>query len=314
MSETLARQLYHSLHGKLLSLPDDVIIYPAHGEGSPCGGNIGDRRSTTVGWERRNNGRLQILNEVQFVSSLLDAMPPAPTYYSRMKRINVQGAPILRTMPDPPLLSPKEFHKGMQSSLVQIVDTRSILGFGGGHMEGAISIELREEFPIWAGWMLDPLRHTLLVLRDRSHLDPAVRHLIRIGCDHFAGYLRDMRSYQESGLPLIPLRPMFVQELKSALERGDDLQILDVRRKDEYNRGHIKGAKHIFVPEIRCRADELDKDRPIVAYCGSGFRSSIAASLLQQMGFNDVRNVPGSMKAWLGAGFEVVRPDPITNP
>jgi hydroxyacylglutathione hydrolase len=201
MSETLGRQLYHSLHDRLLTLPDDVIIYPAHGEGSPCGGNIGDRRSTTIGWERRNNGRLQVQNEDRFVSSLLDAMPPAPTYYPRMKRVNVQGAPILRTLPEPPLLSPQEFHKAMQSSLVQIVDTRSILGFGGGHVQGAISIELREEFPIWAGWMLDPLRHTLLVLRDRSHLDPAVRHLIRIGCDHFAGYLRDMRSFQESGLP-----------------------------------------------------------------------------------------------------------------
>jgi hydroxyacylglutathione hydrolase len=97
---------------------------------------------------------------------------------------------------------------------------------------------------------------------------------------------------------------MFVQELKAALDRGDDLQILDVRRRDEYDIGHIEGAKHIFVPELRRRAGELDKDRPIVAYCRSGFRSSIAASVLQQMGFKDVRNVPGSMKAWLGAGYE----------
>lgn len=300
----LAGRLHDSLFKKMLALPDDVIIYPGHGEGSPCGGNIGDRRTSTIGYERRNNPRLQILDEGEFTEKLLASMPPAPTYYPRMKRINAEGPAILGNLPEPPLLSPAEFHAAMEKPNTQVIDTRSILGFGGGHIKGALSIELRDEFPIWAGWMVDPENTTLLVLRDRSHLDPVVAHLVRIGCENIGGYLRDMRSWQESGLPLQHLRPIFVHELKEKLDRGEQIQLLDVRRRDEFEKGHLKGAKHMFVPEIPARIAEIDQEVPIVAYCGTGFRSSIAASLLQKLGFENVRNVPGSFKAWRAAGFE----------
>src|SRR5262249_14474964 len=150
------------------------------------------------------------------------------------KRINAEGAPILGNSPEPPLLSPHEFHAAMEEPDVQVIDTRSILGFAGGHIPGVLSIELRDEFPIWAGWMVDPEKTTLLVLRDGTHLDRAVAHLVRVGCERIGGYLRDMRSWQESGLPLHHLRPIFVQELHVELMLGKQIQILDVRRRDEF--------------------------------------------------------------------------------
>jgi hydroxyacylglutathione hydrolase len=302
----LAGRLHHSLFMKLMALPDDVIIYPGHGEGSPCGGNIGDRRTSTIGYERRNNARLLIKDEDEFTEKLLASMPPAPTYYPRMKKVNAEGPKVLGTLPEPPLLSPHEFAEAICHPDARIIDTRSILGFGGGHIKDAISIELREEFPIWAGWLVDPEKTTLLVLRDRSHLDLVVRHLVRIGCEKIGGYLRDMRSWQESGLPLEHLRPMYVQELKEALEGGEQIQLVDVRRRDEFSKGHLPGAMHMFVPEIPLRMPDLNPELPIVTYCGTGFRSSIAASILQRLGCKDVRNVPGSFLAWRAAGYEVV--------
>ena len=306
--EKLARQLFTSLHKKLLALPTDVIVYPAHGAGSPCGGNIGGRHTSTIGYEKHNNPRLQIEDEAEFVRSLLASLPPAPVYYPRLKKVNAAGPRVLGTLPDPPLLSVEEFHTAAQAEDALIVDTRTILGFGGGHIANALSIELREDFPIWAGWMVDPARNVLLLLRDKVQLDEVVRHLIRIGCERIGGYMAGMRAWQESGLAMVHLPPMFVQELKAALDRGEDLQLVDVRRPDEFAKGCIPGARHIYVPEIEKRAGELDRHRPVAVYCGSGYRSSIAASMLQRLGFSDVRNVPGSFHAWKCAGYPIAEP------
>jgi hydroxyacylglutathione hydrolase len=304
----LAHQLYNSLFNKLLALPADVIVYPAHGEGSPCGGNIGGRRTSTVGYEKQNNSRLQVCDEERFVKELLASLPAAPTYYPRMKKVNAEGPRVLGRLPHPPLLTPCEFAEAARERNTLIVDSRTILGFGGGHIEGALSIELRPEFPIWAGWMVDADQDILLVLRDKVQLDEVVRHLIRIGCERLVGYMSGMRTWQESGLPMVHLPPIYVQDLKGLIERGERLQLLDVRRADEYCVGAIPGAKHVYAAEIEKRAGELDRDAFTVVYCGSGFRSSIAASVLQRLGFSDVHNVPGAMKAWKGAGYPTVVP------
>ncbi|HZT42088.1 MAG TPA: rhodanese-like domain-containing protein [Chthonomonadaceae bacterium] len=304
----LAADLFHSLKAKLMALPADVIVYPSHGEGSPCGGNIAGRRTSTIGYERQKNPRLQIDAEEAFICSLLGSLPPAPVYYPRLKKTNAAGPKVLGALPEPPLLSAQEFHAAAQTEDALIVDTRTILGFGGGHIAGALSIELREEFPIWAGWMVAPEKNVLLLLRDKVQLDEVVRHLIRLGCERIGGYMAGMRSWQESGLPMVALPPLFVQDLKAALDHGEDLQLLDVRRQDEYAQGCLPNARHIYVPEIEQRAHELDKNRPVVTYCGSGYRSSIAASQLQRLGFADVRNVPGSIRAWKAAGYPLAVP------
>ncbi len=310
--ERLARALYHSLFEKLLPLGDAITVYPSHGQGSPCGGSIGDRRTSAIGYERLHNRRLQAPSEDEFVADILKGLPPAPRYYKRVKEINRKGARVLgRIVPLAPL-APQEFKRAADEEDAIIVDTREIEAFGGAHIEGALSIPQREkEFTIWAGWMLDPERKILLVLSDEA--DAAQLALLRIGLENIGGYLRHgMRGWMEAALPFVGLGQMSVHELarySSLAVAGDnEVQIIDVRRDDEWQSGHVPGARHIFAAHVRERLDQLDRHHPIAIYCGSGYRASIAASVLQQEGFTEVSNVPGSMSAWKAAGYETVKP------
>lgn len=298
----LARSLYHSLREKVLSLDDGVEVFPAHGEGSPCGGSIGDRKTTTVGYERENNPKLAEMTEEAFVELVLADLPPAPTYYPRMKRVNLQGPKVLGGLPNVAALSPKEVRELSETEDVQVVDAREIEAFGGGHVPGSLSVALRGEFPVWSGWMLDAEKRVVLVLPDESKLKEAQAHLFRIGVDRVEGYLRNgMKGWFEAGLDFAKVEQTSVFELSDSLGK---VQVLDVRTDGEWDVGHVPSAVHVFVPRLEAELDgKLDRERPVAVYCGSGYRASIAASVLQRIGFKDVRNVPGSMKAWKAAGL-----------
>ena len=299
----LASKLYHSLHDKLFQLGDEVEIYPAHGQGSPCGGSIGDRNTSTIGYERINLPKAQLKTEAEFVEAVLSDLPPAPTYYPRMKKVNASGATVVGCLRSLPPLSPDKFREAMGSPDALVLDTREIEAFGGGHIDGALNIALRDEFPVWSGWMLRPERKILLVLSDESDLDEVQRHLLRIGIENIAGFLRrGMRGWFEAGQPFVALPQMSVQELNRVQSQ---VQLLDVRTESEWESGRIKGAAHAFVPEVAEFADQLDPQKPVVVYCGSGYRASIAASVLQEKGFAHVHNVPGSIHAWKSAGFAI---------
>jgi hydroxyacylglutathione hydrolase len=314
----LVRQLYYSLHEKILPLGDEIVIYPAHGEGSPCGASIGDRQTSTIGYERHHNSLLQESSQATFVEQVLAALSPAPAYYSRMKQINAKGPHILGLWPHLQPLLPDEFQEKMAKSETVVVDTREIEAFGGAHIAGAINIGLRqsfpiwigrildETFPIWTGWMIDPEHRILLVLPEEDKVSQAQRHLLRVGYENIGGYLRQgMRGWIEAGLPFERIPQMSVHKLKQQIDEKDDLQVLDVRSNAEWQEGHIPTAEHIYVPNLRQELDRLDRDRPVATYCGSGYRSSIAASILQRNGFNQVRNIPGSMSAWKAAGYSL---------
>jgi hydroxyacylglutathione hydrolase len=182
-----------------------------------------------------------------------------------------------------------------------------MLAFGGGHIEGALNIGDRPELSPWAGWMLkfdDPL---LLILEKDDQLENVVRLLWRAGYTRFAGYLvGGMKAWNNSGAPVQELPQISVHELKNRLE---EFQVLDVRSPAEWAEGHIPRARHMFVPEVRERAGELKRDKPVATYCDSGYRASIAASVLQQSGFQHVHNVPGSWQAWQKAGYPVANGD-----
>ncbi|HEX6306005.1 MAG TPA: rhodanese-like domain-containing protein [Anaerolineales bacterium] len=314
--EKLARQLFHTLNEIVLPVGDEVILYPAHGEGSPCGANIGDRDTSTIGYERQNNPLLSIEDEDEFVERVLAALEPAPSYYGRMKVTNTQGAPVLGLWPDLQPMDASDFREAMSQPDSVVIDTREIEGFGGAHIKGAINIPLREIFPIWAGRILDesfpiwagrmigPEARILLVLPDADRVDVVVGHLMRLGYERLRGYVRQgMRGWIEAGLPFERLPQMSVHELRARIQRGDDLQVLDVRSDSEWQEGHIPTARHIYVPDLNENLDQIDRSRPVATYCGSGYRASIAASILEQNGFSQVYNVPGSMTAWKEAGY-----------
>src|SRR5881392_3790488 len=299
----LAEQQFHTLHDFYLNLPDHVMIYPNHGAGSPCGADIGDRLSSTIGYERKFNRFLQFNDVKSFTHYALATAPPVPKYYPVMKKVNAKGPDVLGNLPCVPGLPPKAFKEAIDKKVGALVDTRTMLAFGGGHIPGALNIGGSPILSIWAGWMLDPNEPILLVLESDDDLEKVVRLFIRTGYSKFAGYLiGGMKAWQAAGFEQAEVRQMSVHELNKQAAR---LQIVDVRSPREWKSGHVPGARHIFLPELRKRVSELDRAKPTAVYCGSGYRASIAASILKEEGFDNLWNVPGSWEAWRKAKLPV---------
>ena len=294
----LAKQLFRSVRDFYLKLDDDVRVHPGHGAGSPCGANISDRLVTTVGYEREHNPALQFQDEAKFVEYVLFTAPPEPRYYKRLKKVNAKGPAVLGRVPTAVPLTADQFERAVEDGRAQLVDNRQMLGFGGGPVPGALNIGPRGELSIWAGWMLDPEKPTFLVLRDEMELDAVQRQLLRVGYDAFGGYLLGgMEAWDNKGLPLGRVGQMTVRELDDRRKAGG-LQVLDVRTPNEWQGGHVPGAVYIFLPELEEKLGTLDKSKPVAVYCDSGYRASLAASILLRHGFEEVFNVVGSWKAW----------------
>jgi hydroxyacylglutathione hydrolase len=302
-TEELTQKLFKTLREFYLALPDSVMIFPAHGHGSPCGADIGDRLESTIGYERKFNPYLQIPDYEKFREHALSSAPPVPKYYPLMKKVNAKGPKILGNLPRVPGLPAKAFKEAVDKKAGVLVDTRMMLGFGGGHIKGALSIGGTPMLSIWAGWLLEPDEPILLVIDKDSQIDEIVKLFLRTGYTEFAGYLvGGMKSWDNAGFELEEVGQMTVHEVKDA---GAALQIIDVRAPTEWEKGHIPGARHIFLPELRKKVGELDRARPTAVYCDSGYRASIGASILKQEEFECVCNVPGSWQAWKKAGFPV---------
>src|SRR3989475_8815659 len=302
-TKQLAEQQFHTLRDFYLKLPDHIMIFPNHGAGSPCGADIGARLTSTIGYERRHNKFLQFDDVQKFTKYALETAPPVPKYYPVMKKVNAKGPDILGNLPRVPGLPPKAFKEAIEKKSGVLVDTRTMLAFGGGHIPGALNIGGSPILSIWAGWMLDPKEPILLVLESECDLEEIVRLFLRTGYSKFAGYLvGGMKAWDAAGYPLERIGQMSVHELN---ERKSSLHVLDVRSPGEWKRGHVPGARHIFLPELRNRLDELDRSKPTAVYCGSGYRASIATSILKREGFNELWNVPGSWEAWKKAQFPV---------
>ena len=302
-TKQLAEQQFRTLRDFYLKMPDHVMIYPNHGAGSPCGADIGDRLTSTIGYERRFNAFLQFDEVQKFTEYALATAPPVPKYYPVMKKMNAQGPQVLGNLPRVPGLPPKAFKEAIEKRSGVLVDVRTMLAFGGGHIPGALNIGGSPILSIWAGWMLDPDEPILLVLESENDLEEIVRLFIRTGYTKFAGYLvGGMKAWDAAGFPLADVGQMSVHELN---KRARDLQIVDVRSPREWKNGHVPGARHIFLPELRKRIGELDRSKPTAVYCGSGYRASIATSIMKPAGFEKLWNVPGSWEAWKKARLPV---------
>ena len=304
-SETkkLAKQQFHTLRDFYLNLPDSVIIYPAHGHGSPCGADIGDRLDSTIGYERRFNPFLQFQDLKSFTDYALSTAPPVPNYYPLMKKLNAKGPETLGNLPRIPGLPPKTFKQAIDDKTGDLIDTRTMLGFGGGHIAGALNIGGTPMLSIWAGWLLDPERPLLLVLDKDRELEKVLMLFLLTGYTKFAGYLAGgMTAWDNSGFQLAEVEQKTVHEVHAA---NGDLQVVDVRAPSEWRSGHVPGAIHIFLPELREKLTQLNPVKPTAVYCDSGYRASIGTSILKQEGFKEVSNVPGSWQAWEKAGLPI---------
>jgi hydroxyacylglutathione hydrolase len=298
----LASELYDSVFNRILPLGDGVILCPAHGAGSVCGISIADRDESTLGIEKLQNPALQVKSREEFISRKLTERPERPPYFTRMEKYNQQGPPRLGCLPIPSPLAPAEFKDEMEKGGI-VVDTSEPAAFGGAHIQGSYSIWLGG-LPSFAGWLLPYDKPVLLVLQDSRHLEDAVRYLVRIGYDNIRGFLKDgIEGWYNAGYPTRSLPLLSVHELKSRLDRGENLLVLDARDEEEWKTGHIPGSLHIYVGHVEERLSDIPRDKPIAVVCSVGHRAGIAASILLRAGFTQVYNTLGSVTAWRHAGF-----------
>lgn len=239
----------------------------------------------------------------------LDNLPAVPPYWTRMRRQNLAGVAPLGTLREPPALTPDAFARAMADGAV-VLDTRSPEAFAGGHIPGALNVGLGAAFATWAGTVLAEDAAVALVLDSPADLWTAVWELLRIGYDVPVGWLAGgMLAWRAGAREVVRLPQIAVEELRSRLEAGE-IELLDVRQPAEWAEWHAPGATFITGGELPARLDELDAlTKPLAVACGSGYRSSVAASLLARDGRRQVLNTIGGMSAWKAAGLPTTKED-----
>jgi hydroxyacylglutathione hydrolase len=297
-SRQMAEMLYDSLHEKLLTLDDDVEVWPAHGAGSACGKNISRERSSKIGVQRKLNYALRPMAKEAFVEMMTSDLTAAPRYFPMDAEINRRGARALDDVEAAPL-STEEVHEWVKRGAA-VLDVRDSASFGAGHIPGAINIGLGGQYASWAGTLLSPDTPIIIVTED-DRVEEAVMRLARVGLENVAGYL-------EGGIgtwpkPLTKLAQIDVAGLR---ERLGELSVVDVRGPGEYKGGHVPDALNVPLSDLSRALEQLDSSKPLAVICASGYRSSTAASILQQHQFENVCNVAGGTNAWIAAGYPTV--------
>ena len=296
-ADDLARRLYRSLHEKLLALPDATRVFPAHGAGSACGKNLSTETQSTIGDQRRTNYALQPMSESEFVALVTEGQPLQPMYFSFDAQRNRQAHPLLD---EAELPAPLTLHDllARRDAGAAVLDTRDPLDFAAGHLRGSVNVGLHGRFAEFGGDVLSPDRSLVLVCEPGTELEAKVR-LGRVGFDRVEGALSDpQRVLLEHPELVEPSSRLTAAEFDARRREVEALQVVDVRNPGETAPGVIPGAVTVPLPQLDDRLGELDPARPTVVYCGSGYRSSIAASVLAAAGFEDVSDLLGGYEAW----------------
>lgn len=289
-----AKQIFQSLKAEFLSLPDHVLVYPGHGAGSACGKTLGALPATSVGYERLNAWWGKHLNnddEQGFIDELLEGQPDAHAYFGRMKRQNRDGPRVLGELDRLPEMSAGQVHRAIEENRVVFVDTRPHTQVQESTVLGAINVPADGKTASFGAWAYDPERHTLpLVLLAEGSQDAERQraHLLRVGIDSVAGFVTTLEGLPRVQPPTIT--PHELRDFEPAL-------LLDVRNKIEHSAGHISGSKQLSAGRVLWSLDQLPSRGPIVTYCQSGRRNSVAASALRREGY-DVRELLGSYAGW----------------
>ncbi|HVA24051.1 MAG TPA: rhodanese-like domain-containing protein [Chloroflexota bacterium] len=304
----LAPQLFESLHSRILSQPDFVTVLPTHGAGSACGANLSSTRTSTIGYERITNPYLQPQTARAFTDLALSGQPTIPAYYDRMRALNQSGPRVLGSLPQPRPMALDEVEQALRDGAV-LLDGRQPSAFGGAHIPGSFNAGIGPRFTMWVGSVVPANVPVLLVMDSLADVDEAVRQLIRVGYDDIPGYLAGgIDAWLLAGKSVQQVPQIAVHALLPELaNNGAASRVLDVRSAAEWDGGHIAGAIHIPGGDLPGHVADVPRDKTVAIVCGSGYRSSVAASVLQREGFEHVMNVVGGMTAWDQAHY------PITN-
>jgi hydroxyacylglutathione hydrolase len=301
-----AENLYNSIFNKILSLGDQAIICPAHGAGSVCGASINEREYSTIGLEYLQNPILKLKKKQDFIEFKIKEHHYFAPYFKKMEMYNLEGAPLLRTVPRFKPLLPNMFRKYVDEGGI-VVDTRNPASYNAAHIKDSYNIWLKG-LGSYVGWVLPYDKPLLLIVENFSDLNQAYKYLLRLGYDNIAGYLvGGIIAWYSNNFPINTIGTITVNNLKERLDSKEDLLVLDVRKKNELKSGYIQGAKNVYVGELENKLNDLPKDKTIVTVCGNGTRASMATSILSKNGFKNIYNVLGSMKAWEKARYPIIK-------
>jgi hydroxyacylglutathione hydrolase len=308
-AEQLGRHLYRSIHRKLLALPDETLIYPAHGAGSLCGKSLSSETVSTLGEQRRVNYALQPMSEDEFLRLVTADQPDAPPYFTYDAVLNTKERPIL------PHVLERELKPLtvdglllLQEGGVQVLDVRDPAEYARAHLRGSLNIGLGGAYATWAGTLLDTDK-PIAIIAEPGREEEAAMRLGRIGFDTVVGYLED-------GITALETRPELLTgtervtpgEAAAAISSAQPPLVLDVRNPQEWQQGRIEGSLNVPLNRLPERVDDLPRDQPILVHCAGGYRSSIAAGLLQQHGITEMTELLGGLSAWERAGLPLRRP------
>jgi hydroxyacylglutathione hydrolase len=316
--EELASLLYESLNNKIATLPDDVVVYPAHGPGSNCGKNLGPGTSSTIGDEKANNYALQPQTKEEFIKAVTADLPAAPSYFPINARINKEGYDSLEKIMETALtpLSVAEFKKWKENEETIILDTRKAGDFTKQFVPGSISIGLEGRFAEWAGSLL-PFDQPIILVTEEGQEKESVVRLARVGFSQIHGYLTGgVDSWRQAGEEIDLIIDVETDELAMDLPYDDHLVAVDVRREAEFGDGHVRGAVNIPLNELTDPGSmaNIEEHQNLYLYCGSGYRSVIAASLMKRQGIHNLRNVLGGFNAIrVQEGIEIVKDSSVLN-
>ena len=306
LTRPLARHLYHTIHDKLLKLPDELEVFPTHGAGSFCVAPTSSDRTTTIGRERHTNALAQAQSEEEFIKRALSGLPSYPTYYKYLRGVNQKGAKILCGIPILKPYSASEV-KAMMEDGVAVLDVRHNKAFGAGHIPNSYGIRVDAPLTTWAGWLIPFGSRILLVAEDADQMSSATRQLIRIGYDDLVGHLEGGIEAWAREYPVETVQSFNSKELR---DRMDEVQIVDVRMRSEWDAGHLPNAIHFEGGRIAWEELPFPQDKPLAIQCASGNRSMSAISVLKRRGYRNVIQVEGGINKWRMHQFEVVQDDP----
>jgi len=301
----LGGMLFDSLHNKLLALPDQSLVYPAHGAGSLCGKALSKETVSTLGEQRRSNYALQPMSKDAFIQVVTADQPDAPAYFTYDAVLNSEERPTLDQTLEHVNAMTLDDVLALQQAGAQILDTRDPVEFAAAHLSGSINIGLGGQYATWAGTVLDR-EHPIVIIADPGRENESAIRLGRIGFDHVAGYLHDglhsLKSRPELTAKTQRVSAQFAAEL---LGSEQPPLAIDIRAPQEYQLKHIGGSLNIPLNHLAENLDKVPANRSVLVYCSGGYRSSIAASLLQRDGFEQVSEIASGIVGWEAATLPV---------
>src|SRR5688572_19748259 len=300
-AEQMGSMLYDSIHNKILPLPDETEVYPAHGAGSLCGKSLSKETWSTLGQQRKFNYALQPMSKEEFVRMVAADQPEVPPYFPKSAARNLEGSPALADLERPAELTTEQIDNfdGI------VLDVRTAAEYGGGHVPNSVNIGLGGQFASWAGTMIPIGTPIAVAAGTREQVDEAFMRLARVGHETVKGFIL-VENYEGEKKRI---EQVSVQDVSARLKAGRSVQFVDVRRAGEHASGHAAGALNIPLNKLPAEFERLDPEASTYVICQGGYRSSIGTSILENAGFKKLFNVTGGTAAWQAAGLETEVPD-----